>query len=209
MFEAMEEARRRQHYVSIVLNSALTDMAALMRDLGVPGAVDKLAAITAPEQVHAHFVKQDLLPEYLTANDLIDPHPVTLLETDWLKTAINTFCSKHVMDVPVIDEESDLRGVLAVEDLLRMSLPEHLLWMHDLKTILRFEPFAELLKQDAETKVADFMRDDYVSVSPDTPAVQLAKLFLTEGVRQVLVVEGRRLLGVVTVQDFVTRVFWA
>ena len=32
MFEAMEEARRRQHYVSIVLNSALTDMAALMRD---------------------------------------------------------------------------------------------------------------------------------------------------------------------------------
>ncbi|HKL21080.1 MAG TPA: PTS sugar transporter subunit IIA [Tichowtungia sp.] len=147
--------------------------------------------------------------EYLTAGDVMNRDPVTLLESNTLADAVNAFCSKQILDIPVIDEEGDLRGIIGMEDLLRQSLPEHLLWMEDLTPILRFEPFADMIKKDHETKLADFMREDQITVTVDTPAVQLAKIFLQQGVRQIEVLDDRRLVGVVNLTGFSTKLFWA
>ena len=103
----------------------------------------------------------------------------------------------------------ELRGVIGPEDLLRFSLPEHLLWMNDLSPILNFQPFAELLRKDQETRVADFMREEPLVVSPETPAMELARLFITRGVPQILVAEGRKLLGIVNLKEFTSQIFWA
>lgn len=147
--------------------------------------------------------------DYLTAADVMNSIPVTLLESDTLNTAISVLCSNQILDVPVIDEEGDLRGVIGMEDLLRQSLPEHLLWMEDLTPIIRFEPFADMMKKDEETKLADFMREDVVTVPSDMPAVQLAKIFLRQGIRQIQVVRDRELVGVVNLAGFSTKLFWA
>jgi len=188
----------------------LQALAALSRELGAPGAPERLACCATPKAVCDFFAEKAVeLPPYLKARNLMDPRPVTLHEADDLKKAIDVFCARQVMDVPVIDEDGDLRGALALEDLLRLSLPEHLLWMHDLSPILRFEPFAEVLRHDAESKVADFMRDDYVSVGAEAPAIQLAKVFLTQRTRQILVVDGQRLLGTVDLHAFMAKIFWA
>lgn len=185
-------------------------LAALTRDLGKTGSPDRLAEFFSSDEIYHAFSSNGVeLPSYLKALNLMEPRPVTLLETDHLKTAIDTFCSRQVMDIPVIDDERDVRGVLSLEDILRHSLPEHLLWMHDLSPILRFEPFAEMLKRDRDSQVADFMREDYISVEPGMPAVQLAKIFLTRNVRQILVVEGRQLFGTVDLHSFMAKLFWA
>lgn len=188
----------------------LQALAALSKDLGSEDAPKDLAACTSTKKIYRFFSHHHApLPPFLKAKDLMDSNPVTLLESDMLKKAIDVFCSKHVIDIPIIDEEGDLRGVLEVEDLLKLSLPEHLLWMNDLSPILRFEPFAEVLRDDQESKVADFMRDATTIVKPDLPAIQLAKIFLTDKARQILVVDGRKLLGTVNLSDFTSKVFWA
>ena len=140
---------------------------------------------------------------------MMDPTPATLLESDHLGTAINIFCERRVYDIPVVDEQGDVRGVVSLEDLLRLSLPEHLLWMNDLTPIIQFEPFADLLRKEREMHLADFMREEYVKVSPDVPAIQLAKMFIMEKTRQILVMEGRRLAGVVNLHGFISKLFWA
>lgn len=184
-------------------------LAALSHNLGAPGAPDRLAECTSSADIYLAFSSNGAeLPPYLKAQDLMEPNPVTLLETDHLKTAIDTFCLRKVMDIPIIDTERDVRGVLSVEDILRHSLPEHLLWMHDLSPILRFEPFAELLKRDHDSKISDYMREEYVSAEPGMPAVQLAKLFLTQNVRQILVLNHRRLEGIVDLHAFMAKLFW-
>jgi CBS domain-containing protein len=53
------------------------------------------------------------------------------------------------------------------------------------------------------------MREDLVTVSAATPAVQLAKIFLRQGVRQIQVLDGRHLVGVVNLTGFSTKLFWA
>jgi CBS domain-containing protein len=135
--------------------------------------------------------------------------PVTLLESAPLGTVIDTLCSRPLYDIPVVDEQGDVRGVVAPEDLLRLSLPEHLLWMDDLTPIIQFEPLADLLRKERDMKLADFMREEYVKVAPDVPAIQLAKIFLMDKTRQILVMEGRRLLGVVNLRSFISKLFWA
>ncbi|MDH3345713.1 MAG: PTS sugar transporter subunit IIA, partial [Kiritimatiellaceae bacterium] len=183
----------------------LSMLSGMLKDVNVPEFV-----LTAKvEDIYDLFDVSGIEKEYLTASDVMNQHPVTLLESDTLDMAIKTLCSLDILDIPVIDEEGDLRGVIRTEDLLKQSLPEHLLWMEDLTPILRFEPFSEMIKKDHETKLADFMSEDFISVSAETPAVQLAKVFLMSEVRQIQVLEGRRLLGVVNLSGFSTKLFWA
>lgn len=185
-------------------------VAGLSRKLLALKEIRLLAGCTAADEVCSMLTSGgDDFPPFLSAKHVMDPHPVTLHEGDYLGTAINTFCERRVMDIPVVDEQGDVKGVVSLEDLLRLSLPEHLLWMEDLTPIIQFEPFADLLRRQKEMKLADFMREKYVHVSPDVPAIQLAKTFVIDNVRQILVMEGRRLVGVVNLRSFISKLFWA
>ncbi len=184
-------------------------VAALSKVMGAPRMRSRLALCASSKDVHAILAEGGELPPYLSARNVMDPNPLTLAEGDDLATAIEAFCTNRVLDIPIVDEEGDMRGVIAVEDLLTLSLPEHLLWMHDLSSIFNFQPFAEILQKDKETKIADFMRDEFIKIEPETPAIQLAKMFLMHDARQIHVIEEKRLLGVVNIQSFIAQLFWA
>lgn len=185
-------------------------VAGLSRKLLAIQEVRLLAGCTSPDELCAMLTAgDDHFPPFLSAKHVMDPHPVTLREGDHLGAAIDTFCKRRVLDIPVVDEQGDVKGVVSLEDFLRLSLPEHLLWMEDLTPIIQFEPFADLLRKDKEMKLADFMREKYAHVSPEVPAVQLAKTFIIDDVRQILVMEKRKLVGVVSLQGFIAKLFWA
>lgn len=185
-------------------------LAALAQDFKEAETVEKLKVIQEPEKVLNFFSGAEVdLPDYVTAKNILNPNPVLLKEADSLEHAIKTFATNKILDIPVVDEEKDVRGVLSVEDILKLSLPEHLLWLDDLSPILHFQPFAEMLKSDRETKVADFMREDYISVDENVPAIQLAKIFMVNNVRRIIVTSKSKFAGVVDIQDFTTQLFWA
>ncbi|MBN2703484.1 MAG: PTS sugar transporter subunit IIA [Pontiellaceae bacterium] len=185
-------------------------VASLSKTLGAPHVLKQLVAVDKAREVLGILTEG---PERenikLNAMNVMSRNPVTLDEGDTLAHAIQAFCSNRIMDIPVVDEDGDLRGVIAIEDLLGLSLPQHLLWMEDLTPIENFEPFSELLRKDSETKVADFMHDKFVAIPPEMPAIQLAKIFLMQGIRQIQVVEGRRFLGSVNLDSFSSQIFWA
>ncbi len=185
-------------------------MASLSKMLNSKPVLKRLYVAGSAREVYGIITEgAESITVKLNAESVMDRNPVLLDESNTLSDAIHAFCAHRVMDIPIVDSEGDLRGIIAIEDLLRQSLPPHLLWMEDLSPIANFEPFADLLRQDEETKVADFMHDEYISIHPDTPAIQLAKMFLMHNVRQIQVVEGRRFIGVVNLHSFNAQVFWA
>jgi nitrogen PTS system EIIA component len=185
-------------------------LAALAHDFKEPDTIGKLKYITEASKIIEFFSGAEAdLPDHLKAKDIINKTPVTLTEADSLEHAIKTFATKKIMDIPIVDEDNDVRGVISLEDLLKFSLPEHLLWLNDLSPILHFQPFAEMLKSDKETKVADFMREEYISVDENVPAIQLAKIFMVDHVRRIIVTSKGKFAGVVDIQDFTTQLFWA
>jgi PTS system nitrogen regulatory IIA component len=185
-------------------------LAALGQDFKNPETVKMVSAFESPEDVLRFFSETNIeMPEYLMAKHVMNSQPITLLESDSIETAIDTFATKKILDIPIIDNVGDIRGILAIEDLLRHSLPEHLLWMDDLSPILHFQPFAETLKSDKETKIADFMQEQFVSIDESVPAIQLAKIFLMKNIRQIIVTNNGKLTGVVNINGFITKLFWA
>lgn len=184
-------------------------LSALGTDFSMPDAINKVAGQKTPGEVLKYFHSSDvMLPEYLTARDVMKTHPVTMQESDTLQKIIAVFATSRVDEIPVLDPQGDIRGVISLEDILRFSLPNHILWMEDLTPIYRFQPFAEMLRNDEETKLADFMREDFIKVPEDLPAIQLAKIFLVNKCRQIVVADGNRLVGVVNLKDFVSKMFW-
>lgn len=184
-------------------------LAALTRTLSALKEIGILVGCATPAELCGLLAGGAHLPPFLSAAHVMNPQPVTLLESDHLGRVLDVFCVNRLLDIPVVDEQGDVRGVVSLEDVLGLSLPEHVRWVEDLTPILHFEPFADLLRKSRETRLADFMREDYIGVAPDVPAIQLARIFLAERVRQILVLEGRKLVGVVTLSGFIAKLFWA
>ena len=184
-------------------------LSALAKDFEDTDNIERVAALEDATAVLDYFTTGELkLPSFVRARDLMTRKYATLQESDTLNKVIETFAKEKVKTIPVLDNEGDLRGVVSLEDILKFSLPEHLLWMNDLTSIYRFQPFADMLKSDNETKLADFMSEDMVTVDIDIPAVQLAKLFIMHKIDQILVMDNGKLAGLVNMKDFVLKLFW-
>ena len=66
-----------------------------------------------------------------------------------------------------------------------------------------------MLKTADETKVADIMREEFVSAHVDDPAVKLAKVFLMSQLPQLMILDDAgKPAGVVSLKNFSAKLFW-
>jgi mannitol/fructose-specific phosphotransferase system IIA component (Ntr-type) len=183
---------------------AASSLAKMLRE---PGAALRAAEFSSAEDVWRFFSRGALiLPDYVCAGDIMSHNIVSVQETDPIKTAINMFVKSDLPELPVVDKDGDLVGMVSEHELLRVCLPDHILWMEDLSPIINFEPFAEILKNEATSCLTDIMTDDYAMVQENAPAIEVAKALRTQSARHVFVVRGKKLVGVISLQDFITKV---
>jgi len=190
----------------------LRALAALVAICQSQGFVERLSSLQDPVLVWESFEKAgQRLPEYVAARDLMRPDFPRLRDTATLRHAIDVLCREGVSELPVVDADGDLVGVVSEDELIRVCLPEYITWMDDLSPILNFEPFAEVLRREAHVPVLEIMMfaERYATVDEETPAIQVAKVMMRRDVRQVLVVRDKRLVGIVSIQDFIHKVLRA
>ena len=139
----------------------------------------------------------------------MEPFPAILQETDSVLDAIKKFAMTQSEELPVVDNTGDMRGILSMADLLKYSLPEHLLWLEDMSPIYELQPFSDMLKTADENKVADVMREEFTMAQIDDPAVVLAKTFLQTNLPQLIIVDADgKPAGMVTLKNFAAKLFW-
>lgn len=175
--------------------------------LAAEGTADRVAELDTEEKVWLFFDRGGLiLPDYVCAGDIMRTDFISVHEDDTCEKAIDLFTKHYVADLPVLDPDGKLVGLVTADALLKVCLPDYILWLEDLSPILNFEPFAELLRNEGKTWLADIMTNDYVTVSEDSPAIEVAKGMCKRDVRQVLVVRDEKLIGVIAIQDFIIKV---
>jgi len=187
------------------LGDYLQVLAGVARAFSEPSLVTKVAHLPTPEAVWEFFDK-GALPDFVTAADMMRTKFVALRHTDTLARAIDAFVQHDLEEIPVLDDDGDLVGIVAEEEILKLCLPEYLLWIEDLEPILHFQPFDDVLKDEHETRVAEIMSKKFVTVSEDTPAIQVARELLRAGIRKLYVARGKKLVGVITLSHFLKRV---
>ncbi len=176
------------------------------------GFIENLLTLDNPESVWKTIEGAGVaLPEYVAARDIMCIDFARLRDTDSLYSAIDLFCREGISELPVVDADGDLVGVVSEDELIRLCLPEYITWMEDLSPILNFEPFAEILRREAYMPVMEIMvfADRYATVDEATPAIQVAKIMMRRDVKQVLVVRDKKLIGIISIQDFIHKVLRA
>lgn len=177
-----------------------------------PEFIERITACDDPEAVwRAVADAQESLPPYITAVDIMRADIPRLEDRDTVSTAVDAFCRLGVSELPVVDEDGDLLGVVSEDELIRICLPEYVTWMEDLTPILDFQPFAEILQREAQMPLIEIMRlaETCPTVHEGTPAIQVAKIMMRNDVRRVWVLRDKRLVGAISIQDFIRKVLRA
>ena len=128
----------------------------------------------------------------LKVRDLMTAKVVALNPDDDLGTLRDLMVDRHVRHVPVVDADGEIVGLVTHRDLLRSSLIEQ----------ADTPPFIEQAML-TRTRVADVMTADVETVPADADLREAAQIMFENKFGCLPVVEGRRLVGILTEADFV------
>ena len=102
-------------------------------------------------------------------------------DTD-IHQAIQVLLKKHLSGAPVLDEDGRLVGLLSKKDCLRIA-------------------FGARYHQQWAGRVSEYMRTEVETIPPDMDIVAAAELFLDRAYRRFPVVDGDRLVGIISRHD--------
>lgn len=125
----------------------------------------------------------------LEAKDVMTENLETLRLGDTLDLAAAVLTLSHVRHLPVTDPEGRLQGLVTHRDLLRA-------W-GDIYQMKGTDDDAAYIQVD------HVMTRNVLSVSPNAPALEAARIIFEEKVGCVPVVDNDRLVGIITEADFV------
>ena len=134
----------------------------------------------------AHIKKStDWIDNFRTVEQFMARDLFTVRPEDVIDLAASLMKWKHTKHIPVEDDKGNLIGILTQRDLLS----------------------ALLTKQNEEEKsfiVRDIMQTDLVTISPQTKALKALMLMREKGIGCLPVVKNKKLVGLITSQDFLT-----
>ena len=139
----------------------------------------------------------------LEAQDIMTRTVHTVRPTDPLRKVIDTICRHKVSGVPVVDGKGQLVGLVSERDILyaihrgtaqSSGKPSGRKETKGLRTI------DDLLARDV-------MVVKVITGTPDTDALRLASVMALRKIRRIPIVEGRKLVGIVSHGDVYRAIF--
>lgn len=128
----------------------------------------------------------------LVVRDLMTDVVFTLVPHDNLESAAELMEIKHIRHLPVVDREGDLIGLVTQRDLARSMLGA----IDDLPISVRTEVLSR-------RRVREIMVTEIDTAEPDTDLREAAEMLLENKIGCLPIVEGSRLVGILTEADFV------
>ena len=143
----------------------------------------------------------------LTAREIMTREVITIGPGASVEDLAKLLATHRISGVPVTDDKGALMGVVTQSDLVQRSrdldLPPalNILDLHlFLETPSHFHKRLEKLLGD---RVKDIMTAPPVTVSPNTPVSEIARLMTGKGVHTLPVVEGGKIVGIVGKLDLI------
>jgi len=116
---------------------------------------------------------------------------------------VGRFLLKHrVNSMPVVDNQDRLLGIITQADIFRTILPSQDELFRE-KKYWDFEKIEERSQGVAKMKVEKVMSKSVITVEEDTPVVQAGSTMLLKKIKQLPVVKGEKLTGIVTLADII------
>ncbi|MDP8212762.1 MAG: CBS domain-containing protein [Candidatus Zapsychrus exili] len=113
------------------------------------------------------------------AKDIMTTSVITVKSDTTIKDAINMLIEIQISGLIVLDDNNDVLGVVTEKDLI----------------------VAYDFLGTTKVAISDFVCRDIISANEDTPIEEISRLFVQRNIKRVPVVDGKRLVGVVSRRD--------
>ncbi|MEP6849285.1 MAG: CBS domain-containing protein [Acidobacteriota bacterium] len=125
------------------------------------------------------------IDNYRTVGQFMISDLFTVRPEDVIDLAASLMHWKKVRHVPVEDDNGDLVGIVSHRDLIELLATGN-------------------ARLTSETAVRDLMQTDLITVGPETDSLEALKLMRDKNIGCLPVVNGKKLLGIITAYDFLT-----
>jgi CBS domain-containing protein len=160
----------------------------------------------------------------LTARDVMTPDVMAVSEDLTLREVARFLIDREITGAPVVDGRGRLLGIVSLADIARAfgeverpggTAPRRLTSRppEALELLFAEEPVEETtveeeladeeLAEEAPLQVRDVMSNPVLTVAPDTPVDEVARVMLQARFHRVMVTAGDELVGVVSSMDLV------
>ncbi len=142
----------------------------------------------------------------MQAKDVMTPDPVTVGPDTPVEEIARVLLDKRISGVPVVDEAGRVVGIVSEGDLIRRiedlddDRPRRRSWWLQLFTLP--EDRARAFVRAHGRRAREIMTPDPVTVRPETPVSDIARLLEERGIKRVPVVDAEgRIVGIVSRAD--------
>jgi acetoin utilization protein AcuB len=122
-----------------------------------------------------------------------------------LKECAEILKKGHVNGLVVV-KDGKIEGVITKADIFKAVLPSYSDIMEDEGHMASFEYIEERAHKLYDLKVRTLMGTPPITITGDTPIVKAGSLMILKRVKQLPVVEGGRLSGIVTLTDIINSI---
>ena len=142
-----------------------------------------------------------------TVGEIMERDPVAVSPDDDVESVIRVLREHELPGVPVVDGDGRIAGIVTEADLVLrdeqadLHLPHHIDLMGGVIWLESMKHFEDRLRKAFASRVSDMMTPDPITVAPDTPVQDAARIISQHGHNRLPVVDDGRLVGVVTRLD--------
>ncbi|MGM0420671.1 MAG: CBS domain-containing protein [Bacillota bacterium] len=141
-----------------------------------------------------------------TAQDIMTKEVITVGPDTSVEEAAEIMSKNDISGLPVI-EEGNLIGIVTEKDLIiknkKLHFPDYINLIGGIIYLESYKKFQEEFKKYVAVKVEQLMTKEVETISPDTSVEEIADLMSREEVNRLPVLEGDKLVGIVTRKDLI------
>jgi CBS domain-containing protein len=119
-----------------------------------------------------------------------------------LRQAAALLAQHKISGAPVVSEAGKLLGIISEKDLFKGLYPSHAEFYENPGVWIDLDILEKRTAEAADKLVLDLMSRNVVTVSPETPLMQVGSLMLVRGIHRVVVVDQHNdIIGIATRRD--------
>jgi CBS domain-containing protein len=143
----------------------------------------------------------------MQARDIMTADVVTVAPQTPVGEIARLLAEKQISGAPVVDDAGRLRGIVTEADLiLRAARPHFPRYIPFLEGVIFLENprhYEEQVEKILATTAEQIMTAKVITVAPDARVEEVATLMAERNINRVVVVEGERVVGIVTRADVI------
>ena len=140
--------------------------------------------------------------------DTMNRNPLKIHDNATVKEAVEILALHQAVDLIVVGPGEHVAGMVGVEEMLRLLIPEFDQLLEDDSHPIKLQPYRRTSDALPKTKVTEVMRPPEILLDPDQTLQSALRLLLKEGGRTLPVVADDRLVGGLSASDLVRSLMW-